>query len=101
MRIPIALTSSTVRVREARVISWKSACARLWYHQSRPAKQMTGAGCAFDRAAVDSICVSLTAVMYIRVPRSRQSSLVRLAGQVGRPTGEREGGSGTPGDIAG
>ena len=29
MRIPIAFTSSTVRVRAARVISWKSACARL------------------------------------------------------------------------
>src|SRR5574338_721641 len=42
IRIPIALTSSTVRVRATRVISWKSECARLWYHQSRPAKQMNG-----------------------------------------------------------
>jgi hypothetical protein len=40
MRMPIELTSRTLRCFAARVISWKSLCARLWYHQSWPQKQI-------------------------------------------------------------
>lgn len=40
MRMPMLLTNRTLRDLAARVISWKSLCARLWYHQSCPQKQM-------------------------------------------------------------
>ena len=46
MRMAMLFTSSTGRVRATWSISWKSECARLWYHQSWPLKQTKGSGSA-------------------------------------------------------
>jgi hypothetical protein len=34
IRMPMLLTTSTLRCADIDRISWKSECARLWYHQS-------------------------------------------------------------------